>query len=121
MIDIDQTPIGRTPKEQPGDLYGSFHAHTRPLQPAARGKGARVRTGQIQLQRKGGRCEACAGDGLIKVEMHFLPDVYVTCDECRGERYNRDTLEVRYRGKNIAECLDMSVLDGLSFLKTSLR
>ncbi|MBI5236686.1 MAG: excinuclease ABC subunit UvrA [Deltaproteobacteria bacterium] len=117
VIDIDQTPIGRTPRSNPATYTGLFtpirDLFSRLPEAKVRGYGP----GRFSFNVKGGRCEACAGDGLIKVEMHFLPDVYVTCDECKGERYNRDTLEVRYRGKNIAECLDMSVLDGLSFFE----
>jgi excinuclease ABC subunit A len=116
VIDIDQAPIGRTPRSNPATYTGVF-GHVRDL--FAQLPEARVRgygPGRFSFNVKGGRCEACRGDGLIKIEMHFLPDVYVTCDVCRGRRYNRETLEVGYKGKNIAEILDMSVGEALEFL-----
>jgi excinuclease ABC subunit A len=116
VIDIDQAPIGRTPRSNPATYTGLF-AHIRDL--FAQLPDARVRgygPGRFSFNVKGGRCEACAGDGLIKIEMHFLPDVYVTCEVCRGRRYNRETLEVKYKGKDIAEVLDMSVAQAVDFL-----
>jgi len=115
VVDIDQSPIGRTPRSNPAtytglftpirDLYaGTQEARTRGYQP-----------GRFSFNVKGGRCEACQGDGVVKVEMHFLPDVYVACDVCKGKRYNRETLEVKYKGKNICEVLDMTIEDAREF------
>jgi excinuclease ABC subunit A len=115
VIHIDQSPIGRTPRSNPGTYTGVF-THIRELYsrtPEARMRG--YKPGRFSFNVKGGRCEACQGDGIIKIEMHFLPDVYVTCDVCQGRRYNRETLEARYKGKTIAEVLDMTVNQGLKF------
>jgi excinuclease ABC subunit A len=117
VIDIDQSPIGRTPRSNPATYTGVF-ALIRAL--FARTGDARVRgyqPGRFSFNVKGGRCEACQGDGLVKIEMHFLPDVYVTCEVCKGKRYNRETLEVRYKGKNIAEVLEMTVAEALTFFE----
>ncbi|HET9155650.1 MAG TPA: excinuclease ABC subunit UvrA, partial [Myxococcaceae bacterium] len=117
VIDIDQSPIGRTPRSNPATYTGVFTL-IRTLM--ARTSDARVRgyqPGRFSFNVKGGRCEACQGDGLVKIEMHFLPDVYVTCEVCKGKRYNRETLEVRYKGKNIAEVLDMTVAEALEFFE----
>jgi excinuclease ABC subunit A len=123
VIDIDQSPIGRTPRSNPATYTGVF-TPVRELfaaVPESRLRG--YRPGRFSFNVRGGRCDACDGDGIIKIEMHFLPDVYVTCDVCAGKRYNRETLEVEYRGKNIAQVLDMTVRQALEFFKnhTSMR
>jgi excinuclease ABC subunit A len=117
IIDIDQSPIGRTPRSNPATYTGLF-APLRDLfsaVPEARARG--YDAGRFSFNVKGGRCEACQGDGVIKVEMHFLPDVYVPCDVCRGQRYNRETLEIRFRGKNVHEVLEMTVEEALRFFQ----
>lgn len=117
VINIDQSPIGRTPRSNPGTYTGVF-TYIRELfsrTPEARMRG--YKPGRFSFNVKGGRCEACRGDGIIKIEMHFLPDVYVACDVCRSKRYNRETLEIRYKGKNIADILDMTVNQSFSFFE----
>jgi len=117
VIDIDQSPIGRTPRSNPATYVGLF-APVRELfalVPEARMRG--YKPGRFSFNVRGGRCESCDGDGVLKIEMHFLPDVYVTCDVCRGQRYNRETLEVLYKGGNIAEVLDMTVHQALEFFE----
>ena len=117
MIDIDQSPIGRTPRSNPATYTGVFDM-IRDLfagTPDAKAKG--YKKGRFSFNVKGGRCEACSGDGIIKIEMHFLPDVYVPCEVCEGKRYNRETLEVKYKGKNIYDVLDMTVEEALEFFK----
>ncbi len=117
IINIDQSPIGRTPRSNPATYTGLF-TYIRDLYaqiPESRMRG--YRAGRYSFNVKGGRCEACQGDGLIKIEMHFLPDVYVTCEECKGQRYNRETLDINYKGKNIAEVLDMTIAQALVFFE----
>ncbi|MBR2880377.1 MAG: ATP-binding cassette domain-containing protein, partial [Oscillospiraceae bacterium] len=117
IIAIDQSPIGRTPRSNPATYTGVF-SDIRDL--FAETQDARIRgygSGRFSFNVRGGRCEACAGDGLLKIEMHFLPDIYVPCDVCKGKRYNRETLEVRYKGKNIAEVLDMTVEEALEYFE----
>lgn len=115
VIDINQSPIGRTPRSNPATYTGMFTTIRELFSatPEARSRG--YKPGRFSFNVKGGRCEACQGDGLIKVEMHFLPDIYVMCDICKGHRYNRETLEIRYKGKNIYEVLEMTVEDALAF------
>ena len=115
IIAIDQTPIGRTPRSNPATYTGVFDLirEVFAATPDARAHG--YKSGRFSFNTKGGRCEACGGDGIVKIEMHFLPDVYVPCDVCKGRRYNRETLEVRYKGKNISEVLDMTCEEALEF------
>jgi excinuclease ABC subunit A len=118
VIHVDQSPIGRTPRSNPATYTGLF-THIRDLfsqLPEARMRG--YGPGRFSFNVKGGRCEACQGDGIIRIEMHFLPDVYVTCEVCSGKRYNRDTLEIQYKGKSIAEVLNMTVLDAIDFMSS---
>ncbi len=115
MVNIDQSPIGRTPRSNPATYTGLF-SPVRELfaaVPESRSRG--YTPGRFSFNVKGGRCEACRGDGLIRVEMHFLPDIYVQCDTCKGRRYNRETLEIRYKGKTIDQVLDLTVEDASEF------
>ena len=115
VIQIDQSPIGRTPRSNPATYTGAFTPIREWFSGLPEAKARGYSSGRFSFNVKGGRCEACQGDGLIKIEMHFLPDVYVTCDSCSGQRYNRETLEVKFKGKNIAEILDMTVEEAEQF------
>ena len=115
VVDIDQSPIGRTPRSNPATYTGLFTPIRDLFAQTQEARARGYRPGRFSFNVKGGRCEACQGDGVIKVEMHFLPDIYVACDICKGQRYNRETLEVRYKGKNIHEVLEMTIEEGSEF------
>ncbi len=115
VVDIDQSPIGRTPRSNPATYTGLFTPIRELFSATAEARSRAYKPGRFSFNVKGGRCEACQGDGLIKVEMHFLPDIYVPCDTCKGKRYNRETLDIRYKGKNIHQVLDMSVEEAYEF------
>ena len=117
VIDIDQSPIGRTPRSNPATYTGLFNDIRDLFASTADAKMRGYGPGRFSFNVKGGRCEACAGDGLVKIEMHFLADVYVPCEVCRGARYNRETLEVQYKGKNISQVLDMTAEEALPFFE----
>ena len=117
VIDISQSPIGRTPRSNPATYSGLFTPIRELFAGTQEARARGYMPGRFSFNVKGGRCEACQGDGVIKVEMHFLPDVYVPCDLCRGKRYNRETLEIRFKGKNIHEVLEMTVEDALEYFR----
>jgi len=117
VVDIDQSPIGRTPRSNPATYTGAFTPIRDWFSGLPESKARGYKPGRFSFNVKGGRCEACQGDGVIKIEMHFLPDVYVTCDTCHGQRYNRETLEIHFRGKSIADVLDMTVEEAAKFFK----
>lgn len=117
VIDIDQSPIGRTPRSNPATYTGVFDDVRDVFAQTNEAKVRGYKKGRFSFNVKGGRCEACRGDGIIKIEMHFLPDVYVPCEVCHGKRYNRETLEVTYKGKNISDVLEMTVEDALQFFE----
>ncbi|HTG70449.1 MAG TPA: excinuclease ABC subunit UvrA [Candidatus Udaeobacter sp.] len=121
VIDIDQSPIGRTPRSNPATYTGVFDDIRDLYASTNESKVRGYKKGRFSFNVKGGRCEACRGDGIIKIEMHFLPDVYVPCEICKGKRYNRETLEVKYKGKNIAEVLEMTIEDSCSFFENIPR
>lgn len=121
VINIDQSPIGRTPRSNPATYTGVFDDVRDVFASTQEAKVRGYQKGRFSFNVKGGRCEACRGDGIIKIEMHFLPDVYVPCEECKGKRYNRDTLEIKYKGKNVSDVLDMTIEDALSFFENIPR
>ncbi len=121
VINIDQAPIGRTPRSNPATYTGTFDSIRQLFAQTQEAKMRGYNAGRFSFNVKGGRCEACRGDGIIKIEMHFLPDVYVPCEVCHGKRYNRETLEVRYKGKTIADVLDMSIEEALEFFQSIPR
>jgi excinuclease ABC subunit A len=116
-VDIDQSPIGRTPRSNPATYTGAFTPIREWFAGLPEAKARGYKPGRFSFNVKGGRCEACQGDGMIKIEMHFLPDVYVQCDECKGRRYNRETLEIKFKDKSIADILDMTVEESAVFFK----
>jgi len=117
VIQIDQSPIGRTPRSNPATYTGLFNDIRELFASTQEAQARGYKSGRFSFNVKGGRCEACTGDGIIKIEMHFLPDVFVPCEVCKGKRYNRETLEVKYKGKNISEVLDMTIEEALSFFE----
>ncbi len=121
VINIDQSPIGRTPRSNPATYTGVFDLVRQVFAMTNEAKIRGYKNGRFSFNVKGGRCEACHGDGILKIEMHFLPDVYVPCEVCKGKRYNRETLEVKYKGKNVADVLDMTVESALEFFKNIPR
>jgi excinuclease ABC subunit A len=117
IIAVDQSPIGRTPRSNPATYTGLFDVIRDLFSKTAEARARGYKPGRFSFNVKGGRCEVCRGDGQIRIEMHFLPDVYVPCEQCHGRRYNRETLEVRFKGKTIADVLDMPVEEALEFFK----
>ena len=121
VVDIDQSPIGRTPRSNPATYTGVFDDIRDVFAATSEAKVRGYKKGRFSFNVKGGRCEACRGDGIIKIEMHFLPDVYVPCEICKGKRYNRETLEVKYKGKTIADVLDMTIEYACEFFRNIPR
>ncbi len=121
IIDIDQSPIGRTPRSNPATYTGLFDMIRDIFSQTTEAKMRGFQKGRFSFNVKGGRCEACSGDGIIKIEMHFLPDIYVPCEVCHGKRYNRETLEVKYKGKTISDVLDMTIEEALVFFENIPR
>jgi excinuclease ABC subunit A len=117
VISVDQSPIGRTPRSNPATYTGVFGDIRELFAQTPEAKIRGYKAGRFSFNVKGGRCELCRGDGIIKIEMHFLPDVYVTCEECKGRRYNREALEIHYKGKNISQVLDMTVEEAVTFFE----
>jgi len=117
VIDIDQSPIGRTPRSNPATYTGAFTPIREWFAELPEAKTRGYKPGRFSFNVKGGRCEACQGDGVIKIEMHFLPDIYVTCDVCKGKRYDRETLEIKFKGKSIADVLDLTVEEAAELFK----
>ncbi len=117
VVDIDQSPIGRTPRSNPATYTGLFNDIRDLFASTPEAKSRGYGPGRFSFNVRGGRCEACPGDGVLKIEMHFLPDIFVPCEVCKGRRYNRETLEVHYKGKNISEVLDMTVDEALPFFE----
>ena len=117
IIAVDQSPIGRTPRSNPATYIGLFDQIRDLFSKTPEAKARGYKAGRFSFNVKGGRCEVCRGDGQIKIEMHFLPDVYVPCEQCHGKRYNRETLEVRFKGKNIADVLEMPIEEALELLR----
>ena len=117
VVDIDQSPIGRTPRSNPATYTGMFNDIRELFAATADAKARGFNAGRFSFNVAGGRCEACSGDGIVKIEIHFLPDIYVPCDVCGGKRYNRDTLDVKFKDKNIYEVLEMTVEEGLAFFE----
>ncbi len=117
IIDIDQSPIGRTPRSNPATYTGAFTPIREWFAGLPESKARGYKPGRFSFNVKGGRCEACQGDGVVKIEMHFLPDVFVPCDVCHGKRFNRETLDITFKGKSIADVLDMTVEEGADFFK----
>ncbi len=121
VVDIDQSPIGRTPRSNPATYTGVFDDIRDLFATTTEAKMRGYKKGRFSFNVRGGRCEACRGDGILKIEMHFLPDVYVPCEVCKGKRYNRETLEVKYKGKSIADVLEMTIEDARSFFENIPR
>jgi excinuclease ABC subunit A len=121
VINIDQSPIGRTPRSNPATYTSVFDLIRQVFAAVPEAKLRGYQPGRFSFNIKGGRCEACAGDGILKIEMHFLPDIYVPCEVCKGKRYNRETLEVRYKGKTVADVLDMTVDEAVEFFANHPR